>query len=342
MTIAILPLYPVAGDKVTISLSAPIGNAVQGELTSVPSKSALKVGLLRDTVTRLPIATFTPDVAGAYGISAHDYMTSTRVPSYSGDPAGGSVSLYRSTETATVYVGVVEELPIVTLLGHGATLQLTVTNATVRAAKLVSPLSDGSRKAIIDSTVVAALTALVGVAVASIDVGFVADVVALRNAYENHRVQVTGSIHYGADTTNVARRETPSSIAAGIATLNDLYDVIGSHQTQGPAGGTWHANDDGINNIVTAKAKTLGQAVVMKADLRTRVYSRHRVQVGAGALQVHGIADITGASIMPAPLTLPALIVAFLDAIVAESATTPAGEQSGALAIEHGFGFSPR
>jgi hypothetical protein len=342
MTVATDPTYPVADDLITLSLSAPIGNAVQGELTSVPTESALTVGLLLDDATGLPIATFTPDVAGAYGVSVHDYLTSTRVPSYFGDPAGGSVSLYKNTETATVYVGVVEELPIVTLQGHGATLQLTVTNATVRAAELVSPLSDVSRKALIDTAVVAALTALVGVAVASIDVGFVADVVALRNAYENHRVQVTGSIHYGADSTNVARRETPSSIEAAIATLNDLYDVIGLHQTQGPAGGTWHANDDGINNIVTARAKSLGQATVTKSDLRERCFERHRVQVGAAALQVHGAADNTLASIMAAPLTLPALIVAFLDAIVAESTATPAGEQTGAVAIEHGFGFSPR
>lgn len=343
MTLVLNPVYPIAGDAVTISFLAPLGNTVQAELTSVPPKSALVIGPLLNKSGE-PTDQFTPDVPGVYGITAHDYLVRSRAASYSGDPAGGSINRYQTTELGTVYVGVVEELPIVTTLGHGATLRLTISNATVRAADLASPLSDVSRKALLDTAVIAALAALVSLPVSGLDADFATDVQALRLAYENHRVQTGGGspIHTVADTTNVSRRERPTSIAAAIDVLNDLWQVIGNHQTQGPGGGTYHVNDDGVNNLVTAQAKTLGQATVMKADLRGRVYSRHRVQVGATTQQVHGSADNTALSVMPAPLPLPVLIVALLDTIVATSATAPTGEQDGAMDVEHKLGFTPR
>lgn len=337
------PTAPVAGDQITLALTDPIGTTVRGEITSVPAQSALLVGMMVDPLTGAPVNYFTPDVAGVYGVKAHDWRIRYGIPSYSGDPAGDSQASYQTTQSGTVAVGIVEELPIVTLRGHGATLQMTVMASTVAAASLVRPLSEASRKAILTTPVVDALKGLVDVATTALDVAFVADVVALRLAYESHRLVAHGTpdVHNGSDDTNVTRRETPSSVDAGIATLNDLYEVIGSHQTQGPGGGTWHNYDDGINTIVTAKAASLAQAIVMKADLRERVYERHRVQVGSGAVQVHNQADTTAGSAMASPLPLPILIVAFLDAIVAATETAPTGELQGASDVEHLLGMRP-
>ncbi len=331
MTLAISPLYPVPGDEVTLGLSNPAGNAIRGELTSVPSASALAVGLLVDPATGAPIATFTPDVPGAYGVKAHDYRDVV---------AFGGRSDYLTTQSGTVYVGAAMDLPIRTQVGHGATLRLTVVNATVRAAELLLPLTEVSRVALLDAAVVAALAALVDVAVANLDVDLATDVAALRVAYEAHRVSTGGgTVHASADTTNVVRHETPTAIAAAIDAINDFYDALTGHITAGALGGTWHDHDDGINVPVCGKALTLGEAVVLKADLRERVYEAHRIQVGTGVTKVHLSADSTNT--MAAPLPLPVLIVALLDAIVAAVPSTPAGEQAGVVRIEHTLGFRP-
>lgn len=340
MTIASTPAYPIVGQTVKITLTNPLGNTVRGEVTSVPSGSKVIVGLTLDPATGLPIDTFVPDIPGVYGVNAHDWRVRTGISSYKGDPAGASSTRYLNSQSGTIAVGAVESLPIATLRGHGATLRMVVVNTTVRDASLILPLSEISRKAALDAAVVAALAGLIGVATTALDVPFVADVVALRLAYEHHRIQFGGSpVHLSADSTNVVRRDTPTSVDAAIATLNELYDVFGAHETQGPSGGTWHYNDDGANTVVTPKAKSLGQAVVTKADLRVR-YERHRIVTGGGALQVHANPDATPNSVMSAPLPLPVLIVALLDAIVAASPAVPAGEQAGTTHVESGLGFT--
>ncbi len=327
------PTFPLPGQAVRIGLSAPLGNTVRGALTSVPSGSALAVGGLTDPATGLPTDTFTPDVAGVYGIEAHDYRHVV---------AFGGRDDYLNTESGSAYVATWMDLAIRTQGGHGATLRLTVAGAAVAGAALVSPLSELSRVAALDSAVVTALTGLVGVVTTALDAEFVADVRVLRAAYEAHRIIMSGSpgVHQTYDVTNVMRRETPTAIAAAILTLNDLYDQLTGHTTATALGGGWHYNDDGINVPLCGKATDLGSAVVLKADLRERVYERHRVQVGATVLQVHGSADTTNG--IAAPLPLPVLIVAYLDALALALPTAPAGEEQGAVTLAHNLGFKAR
>ncbi len=330
MAITSTPAFPLPGQAVRIGLSVPAGNTIRGGLTAVPSGSALEVGLLVDPATGLPVDTFTPDVAGVYGVEAHDYRHVV---------AFGGRDDYLNTVAGSVYVATWMDLSIRTQSGHGATLRLTIAGAVVGGAALVLPLSELSRVAALDAAVVAALAALVGVATTALDAEFVADVRVLRAAFEAHRILTTGSpeVHVSADVTNVMRRETPTAMAAAIATLNDLYDQMVAHTTAGALGGVWHHNDDGINVPVVGKATDLGSAVVLKADLRERVFERHRVQVGATVFQVHGSADTT--NIIAAPLPLPVLIVAYLDAIALALPTAPTGEGQGAVTLAHNLGF---
>ncbi len=350
MTISISPspTAVVPGQPVTLTLAgAATGRVGEFELLGVPPLSALPIGRLLDAkgavqvpTIEAPASTFTPDVAGVYQLSAFVIAIDPGNGDYEGDPMGAPRRTVETVVDGAVYCGAQMDLPIRTQAGHGATLRLVVAGATVRAASLVSPLTELSRVAALDFAVVVALTGLVGIGTTAMDAEFVADVRVLRAAYEAHRVLTTGSpeVHTAADLTNVMRRETPTAMAAALATLNDLYDQLLGHTTAGALGGTWHTNDDGINVPLCGKATGLGSAVVLKADLRERVLRRHRTQVGVDPVKVHGSAD--GASTIAAPLPLPVLIVAYLDAIALALPTAPTGEEQGAVTLTHNLGFS--
>ena len=340
MTIASTPIYPTVGQTVKISLTNPQGNTVRGEVTSVPSGSKVLVGLTLDPATKDPIDTFVPDIPGVYGVNAHDWRVRHGISSYKGDPAGASSVRYLDSQSGTIAVGDIAKAQIATLRGDGATLQMTIVDDTVRAAEFVAPLTETSRRALLDAGVVAALAGLVGVVTSALDVDFVTDVVALCASYENHRIQTGGSpVHLSADVVNIIKSGSPLSPDAAIAALNEFYSVFGAHETHGVGGGNWHYNDDGANTVVTPRAKSLIQAVVMKANLRES-YRRHIATVGTGSSHVHTNADTTALSLRPPPLPLPALIVALLDAIVATAPATPAGEQVGMTHVVNGLGFT--
>lgn len=285
-----------------------------------------------------PIDTFTPDVAGEYGVAAYEYFYAPAVGSYDGDPL--SVAQYRllSTSTTTVNVGTALDLPINPVSGHSTTLRIIVIGDTVRAAALVNPATELARMAALDATVAAAVAAMVGVAVNSLDADFITDVTTIGAAYEAHRILVTGSVHYSSDTTNALLREQAYSIPTAIQRLNDIAAKLIGHTQATSAGGTWHGFDDNLNTLqVAPSASSLAEAIVLKADLRERLYERHRGQTSAPA--VHGLADNTNT--IAAPATLPAAIVAYLDYVADNTPDIPAGEAEGVSDAQAAWGFRP-
>ena len=275
-----------------------------------------------------PTNIFVPDVPGAYGVTALEYFNF---------PRNGTHAL-KSKATATIHVGSYLSLPIEPVNGHGSTLRILVVGSTVRRAELVDPKTELARVAALDATVAAAVTALEGVAVGSIDVDFVTDVNDLSTAYEAHRVLVGGfsNVHVSADTTNAMLREPANSVPAAIVRLNELAVRLAAHREATSSGGAWHQFDDGKNTLqVAPSAQTLAQAIVLKADLRERSYERHRVLVASPAS--HPTADAT--NFLTDPRELPAAIVAYLDFIANATPTVAASEAQGIATAAAAWGF---
>lgn len=338
LAVSASPTYPAAGDEVTLTLTGAtaLETVYEFELTSVPSASALSAGKLVDAFG-VAISTFTPDVAGSYGITGYAYtFYSGGSAPYENSPTGEVRRRLTSSATASVAAGTAMILPIVTKRGEGATLRLVSVDTTVRDASLVAPLSELSRVAALDSTVVAALAAMVGVAVAALDVDLATDVRNMQAAYLGHRTG-SSSWHSQADTVNVITHGAPYSVDDSVVALNELYDRIVAHEA---ATGDVHTNADTKNVPVTAKASALGSAIVTKADLRERCYERHRVMGNSGTPAVHLNAGGDTTYAMAAPLQLPAFISVFLDVLSAASQTPPTGEASGAIVLQHALGFT--
>jgi len=350
MTITTDPTYPVAGEEVTLSATSTTGDTLAYSITSVPPQSELETGLLllpNSTDPRgviqaasadLTTDSFTPDVAGEYGVMAFDLARIPGIVQHAGDGNVERVVL-KATQTGTIHVGVYMDLPIVTTQGHGATLRVTVVDETVRAAELVESTTELARVAAEQSAVESALAALVGVAVNSIGNTLATDVNDLLSNYEAHRSRTAGSAHAAADTTNVAATTSANSTTGALHVVNDLRDTIMGHLRDSPAPGSggWHTVDDLLNWPIAQPGNTHAAATVVLAELRERVYERHRVQVATPA--VHGGAD--GTNVLSAPTVLDDAIVAYLDAVAEQSPTAPAGEVEGAQDLAHRHGFGP-
>ncbi len=363
MTISTSPTYPVVGETITLSSDALSGTDRVWILSSVPAESALTTGLLvtptdedqTGVVAALlagtNVETFTPDVAGEYGVTVVDIRRDPGAPSFDGDPAGVRGVHILGTEEGTAHVGATSDLYIGTEAGDGATLRLTIVDETIRAATLVEPTTETARIAALQSSVTSPLAALVGVTVASAGTDLQTGVADLLTNYEAHRELTSGSVHVSADITNGVHAHGTGSQAAAIATLNLLHEALLGHLLtstteynlggNAPVGGSsnpWHTedHDDGTNVPVAPAAQTLAQATVLSADLRERCYERHRVQIASP--DTHGAADSTNT--LAAPSKLDDLIVAYLDAIVATNPTAPTGEPEGIQDARHRYGFS--
>lgn len=338
MAITISPLYPVVDEAVTFTVTDANGNATTGpniNLTAVPSQSAIATGIIRDN-SGVPSQVFTPDAEGEYAVTAFQFTNFAGTPSHGNDASGVSRNVLGTVQTSTVYVGSRLELPIKTRSGHGATLRLNVHGDTVRAASLVSPLTDLSRQGVIDTTVAASVAALVDVTASAMGIEFIAGADALRTAYEAHRILTAGTVHNGTgDTVNVATWQTPFVRKTAIQQLNDLADAIEGHLQEGSYATTWHDNDDTKNLPEVVKAVDESGAYVLLVDLRERVYERHRVQIAAPA--VHGAADSTNA--LATSGTLATAIVDFLDFLATTTPATIAGENIGSTKAQAKFGF---
>lgn len=333
------PEYPVAGEEVTLATDLGDPDVARFELTAVPNTSALSLGLFVDE-GGLPIKTFTPDVAGEYTVIASGYYDFTAPQAYVGDPCGGTRTKLMGVETTTINIGGYAELPIEPVNGHRATLRLAIVGDYVRAAELVDFGTELARVAALDTTVAAAVTALVGIAVSALDVDFIADVNACCLEYEAHRVDTISHDGTG-DTVNVLLREPAYSVPAALRRLNDWSSKIIGHTESLTSGGTWHASDDTKNTLqVKPFAGNLGEGTILKADLRERVYERHRMMTSTPAPDVHSAADEL--NFLADPLPLPVAIVAYLDFIATNSAGAAAGEGEGLADAQAGFGFTVR
>jgi hypothetical protein len=141
-----------------------------------------------------------------------------------------------------------------------------------------------------------------------------------------------------ADSKNVLLVEAAKSVPAGIRRLNDLASKFRGHAESGTSGGGWHAagQDDTKNTLQVAPiAQSLGEAIVLKADLRERCYRRHIAQTSDPAS--HGLAD--GVNTIDDPLTLPATIAAYLDFVANNAPSIPAGESEGIGDAQAAWGF---
>lgn len=337
MAIATSPAYPIPGETVTLSRNSGAGSHTEYELTSRPSTSSLPLGILRDQRGNA-VATFVPDVQGAYVFRALEYVeVSGAAAGFPGDVAGTARRELRGSQTGTVYVAATLELPIQTIYGHGATLRIRVHGSTVRAAELVRPTTELARIAAMQSTVTAALAALVGVSTTPGTLGeeFVADVNALTTSYANH-IGIGEPVHDPSDSTNVITSDPAYSVPTAIDRLLGTLDIMLRHLRYGTSG-TWHEADDSKNWPIAARVPTLAGAVVMLADLRERVYERHRVQIAYP--NSHASADNDSGSQMPDPLPLTSAIVAYLDALADEEPTAPTGVQQGVSDGMNAFGF---
>ena len=324
------PTSPAAGEAVTLTTTTGDADLAVYSLTSIPNTSALALGKIVDA-QGARTDTFTPDVAGEYAVSA---FVSQEV----GGGATGTWIKRLGIETATIHVGGYLEMPIVPVSGHSSVLRLLVVNNSVATAALVRPATELARVAALDATVAAAVTALEGVAVNSLDVDFVTDTNTLCTKYLGHIAAYGfGGVHAMADSTNVLLVEAAKSVPAALRRLNDLASKFRGHAESGTAGGGWHSGGDDSKNTlqVAPGAQSLGEAVVLKADLRERCYRRHIAQIADPAS--HGLAD--GVNTIADPLPLPTAIAAYLDFVASNAPSIPAGEGEGIGDAQAAWGF---
>lgn len=281
-----------------------------------------------------------PDVAGEYTLVASEYFTWPGDGGLEGAPLSAAQKRLMSTASFTLNVGADLGLPIEPVNGHASTLRITVVGDTVRAAALVNPKTELARVAALDSTVAAAVTALVGVAVNSLDADFITTVNAGCAAYEAHRILIgIPVVHASADSTNAMLRETANSVPAAVERLNDWAAKLVGHMQALTSGGTWHGADDGKNVLqVAPRATTLGQAVVLLADLRNRVYRRHIAQTASPGS--HASADALNDVSAVASGTIAYAIVQYLDFVASTSPGVAAGESEGIGDAIAAWGFS--
>jgi hypothetical protein len=331
VTISTDTTYFASGTEVTLATTLGDADLAVFSLTSVPDTSALALGKIVDA-QGVATQTITFDVPGEYGVTAAAYQEI-------GGGAAGTWRKFLGTETTTIHVGGYVEMPIAPVNGHGSTLRLLIVNETVRGAELVNPATELARVAALDATVAAAVTALEGVAVNSLDVDFVTDVNALCVLITAHIILVGGftSVHYEPDLTNTLQRYPAYTVLQALDRLNEAADKFTKHEEAMRSGGGWHHDDDDKNRLAVApKAATLGEAIVLKADLRERAYRRHISQTSAP--QSHGSADGTNVPSLPVK-TLPAAIVAYLDFVATNAPSVPAGESEGIGDAQAAWGF---
>jgi len=320
---------------------------VTATLTSVNTETAALAGNISDVEIENLENVVTFDAPGEYVIRANDIRHVIGSPSYEDDPVGDERLVYLSTQTTTVNVGELMDLPIVTEQGDGATLRLKVSDDTVRAAYLVEPTTEAARVAALQTTVTTPLAALVNQTVATIGGDFQARVENLRANFDAHALDALGTWHIVPDTVNDVTRFQADSQDSAIGLLNDLRGKLVGHLRQETSGLRFHTNDDEKSTPVVRSASSLGESNVLLSDLRERVYGRHIELNSADTPAIHTNAIVgppkggDTTNLLTAPTLLDDLIVAYLDALVDDTPTAPAGESEGAQDLIHMLGFKP-
>jgi hypothetical protein len=323
------PTYPSTGDNVTLSITSATGStaATRFQITGLPENSGLETGMLVDEGGE-PTQSFTPDVAGAYSVTAYDYRRFVGVPRYAGDPAGASFDRLVATQSGTVYVGESMDLPI-RAMGHQITLRLTVVNGTVRAASLTDPTTEIARYAALDATVLAAVDALVDVAVSGIGESIPDDVAAFREKFNAH-LESADAHPFPGDTVNpVVIADTGTMIGAirGLVELGEHYvrHLVTPNE--------WHEDTFDVEHLpIAAPATDVAGAYVYLADLR-RVYPAHINDSPGLHPELDAAANLTADSLLTD--AIQAVLEYFADA----TPTAPSGTNPGSVSLAGAFGF---
>lgn len=105
--------------------------------------------------------------------------------------------------------------------------------------------------------------------------------VALRNAYNSHRVDT--DFHDSADTTNTVAVAAVPDLATAITLLNDIKGAYNAHRVQSGV----HQTNDTLNGTSAADATNLTSAVALAYELK-KDFNNHLVEYG-----VHGHDDVT-------------------------------------------------
>jgi len=349
MTLTQSPLYPAVDEAVTIVSSTATGDVQVLAVTSTPSGSTYSTGLVLDETDDPPTsalraaelglnsASMTFDEPGEYGVSAYDVA---KLPGLRNNSNGGTELRYvvNRSDAGIIHVGAVLDLPIRTIGdGRGATLRLQINDTKVRAASFVDPTDEAARVSALAAAPVAAIAALVGLVSSVMGNDLVTGTNDLLANHELHRV-VTPAVHPAADTTNVADRTACTSKEGAYNILNQLRVVMTTHQQTTPAAAAWHNAEDWKNVPVAAVANSTASATVLLADLRERVYERHRTLGAASTPPCHAAAD--AANSLTAATQLDTAITAYLDALVLANPPALVGEPEGAHDAANNFGFA--
>lgn len=325
------PLLPHAGAKVVLTTTGATGTLVEWFLDSYPSGSTLTLG-------RLPnyAQTFTPDVPGAYGFTAHDLTRNYTPPRFRGDTSGAPTVAENGTAALTVNVpdvldrtiGLAPDLVDVTLVAQGA---------TVVAAMFSNPRTAAAALAMADATVLRLANACTGVAATVLDYDIATKAGNAQTKYEAHRIFTAGSVHTAGDSVNFCTSpRPPTTLDGAIAVLADVRTKAAGHFLENDS---IHHNAD-TTNVLRAPTPTDVVSAHALADQFWSVLTAHMAQVGATTSQVHGTADTTNALTAQRPLA--ALNSAFIAAALSTAPTTPVGEQSAATTLVASLGFNRR
>lgn len=380
MAVTTTPDYPVAGSEVTLGLSATTGTVFGFEIQSVPSKSTITSGLLLRGVEELATPptnaveaagteispgvsilsnTFTPDVAGEYTIVGYDIRQILGFPAFPGDPSGETRYELVGTQVTTIQVGQLIELPIITIRGDGANLQINCNETTVRAATLTAFANDKSRSASLTTAVQGAINALVGVPIATLGTPLQAAVNDLRDNFNNHIANIavpflpaTQNWHQDGtvaspDTVNTVFLDKCDSMEGAVILLNKIRGKMLDHFLNSSSSSpNWHHpapsydNADDLKNLpVTEQATDVATATVLASDMRYRAYKRHRVQsVPIGVVPICHVRPDDNNE-LTAPTPLDDVIMKYIDELETASPTAAVGEPQGVVEAENQYGF---
>jgi hypothetical protein len=350
VALTVSPIYPVAGATCTLTASSSVGTSFSFDVTERPDRSEVTLGRLVDE-SGLDVDTFVPDTPGEYGIRILEYQAFVAPPSFDGDPLEGSARLHLvGTQSGTVSVGEYVTLPLA--VGADAlSLALLVVGAGtayVRAASLENPTSERARLVALDAVVGAAVSALVGSAVSSLGPSLVSSVASLCTAYDTHRALIENTtedvVHspapapyqdQGDATYGMSDVDAPYTVQEALRVLNSIREHYVGHIRGREVGGSWHAEDDGLNVPVALPAVTTLAGIVLYADLRD-VLAAHVVQTASPA--AHENADDVSA--VPVATPLDTAIVAVLRALTGATLTQPAQENLGSVLATFTYGLT--
>lgn len=336
------PLPPVAGDVVTVAVTVAGagGNEVacssaELTLTAVPAASTVATGLVVDAASGLPALSFTADVPGVYAYIVQRFVEYVQAPGFDGGASTHTVAL--DTETGSIYVGSTLALPITTPVG-ALTLTITTGEDDVISATLGSATTQKAEWAALDATVLTKLAALVGQSVATMGPALPAKVgamgVAVDAHFRNATAHPTGG-GYAADSINAYIESTPYDIAEALQKLNKVRTMFTRHALNSTTSSIhWHLADDTKNVPIVGPATTVGEAVVLYADM-FRCYEGHRSQVAAPA--THPFADATNTLGTIDPLS--DFIKAVLTFLADETPAVPSAENQAQVEAISLYGF---